>query len=34
MAASGFGLPDIGLLTGSEMAGRAAMVTGVLGDVP
>ncbi|HEY4701235.1 MAG TPA: isocitrate lyase/phosphoenolpyruvate mutase family protein, partial [Streptosporangiaceae bacterium] len=25
-AASGFGLPDIGLVTGSEMAERAAMI--------
>jgi 2-methylisocitrate lyase-like PEP mutase family enzyme len=34
VAASGFGLPDIGLVTGSEMAERASMVAGVLGDVP
>src|ERR1700723_3825447 len=34
VAASGFGLPDIGLVTGTEMAGRARMLVGVLGDVP
>ncbi|OBG75628.1 MULTISPECIES: oxaloacetate decarboxylase [unclassified Mycobacterium] len=34
VAASGFGLPDIGLVTGSEMAERAAMITQALGDVP
>jgi 2-methylisocitrate lyase-like PEP mutase family enzyme len=34
VAASGFGLPDIGLVTGSEMAERAAMITEVLGEVP
>ncbi|HZP14897.1 MAG TPA: isocitrate lyase/PEP mutase family protein [Nocardioides sp.] len=34
VAASGFGLPDIGLVTGTEMAERAAMVTAALGDVP
>ena len=26
VAVSGYGLPDIGLVTGSEMAGRAALV--------
>ncbi|KAA1251035.1 isocitrate lyase/PEP mutase family protein [Mycobacterium simiae] len=34
VAASGFGLPDIGLVTASEMAERARMVVGVLGDIP
>src|SRR6202167_1029123 len=34
VAASGFGLPDIGLVTGTEMAERARMLGGVLGDVP
>lgn len=34
VAASGFGLPDIGLVTQTEMAERARMITGVLGDVP
>src|SRR5215472_13171369 len=34
VAASGFGLPDVGLVGMAEMAGRAAMVTGVLGTVP
>ncbi|OBH05584.1 MULTISPECIES: oxaloacetate decarboxylase [unclassified Mycobacterium] len=34
VAASGFGLPDIGLVTATEMADRARMITGVLGDVP
>jgi 2-methylisocitrate lyase-like PEP mutase family enzyme len=33
-AASGFGLPDIGLVTGSEMAERAAMITDAVGDLP
>jgi 2-methylisocitrate lyase-like PEP mutase family enzyme len=34
-AASGFGLPDIGLVTGSEMAERAAMMVEALGnDLP
>jgi 2-methylisocitrate lyase-like PEP mutase family enzyme len=33
-AASGFGLPDIGLVTLTEMAERARMVTRVLGGVP
>jgi 2-methylisocitrate lyase-like PEP mutase family enzyme len=33
-AASGFGLPDIGLVTGSEMAERAAMTVEALGDLP
>jgi 2-methylisocitrate lyase-like PEP mutase family enzyme len=34
VAASGFGLPDIGLVTATEMAGRAAMIADALGDVP
>lgn len=34
IAASGFGLPDIGLVTQTEMTERARMVTRVLGDVP
>lgn len=34
VAASGFGLPDIGLVTATEMAGRAAMITDALGDIP
>ena len=34
VAASGFGLPDIGLVTGTEMAERARMLVGVLGDIP
>ncbi|OBJ59343.1 isocitrate lyase/PEP mutase family protein [Mycobacterium colombiense] len=34
VAASGFGLPDIGLVTASEMADRVATITGALGDVP
>lgn len=34
VAASGFGLPDIGLVTASEMADRVAMITSALGDVP
>jgi 2-methylisocitrate lyase-like PEP mutase family enzyme len=34
VAASGFGLPDIGLVTQTEMAERARMATRVLGDVP
>lgn len=34
VAASGFGLPDIGLVTQSEMTERARMVTRVLGDIP
>jgi 2-methylisocitrate lyase-like PEP mutase family enzyme len=33
VCASGYGLPDIGLLTLSEMAGRAAVLAGLL-DVP
>jgi 2-methylisocitrate lyase-like PEP mutase family enzyme len=33
-AASGFGLPDIGLVTGSEMAERAAMMAEAAGDLP
>ena len=34
IAASGFGLPDIGLVGMAEMAGRVAMATRVLGEVP
>jgi 2-methylisocitrate lyase-like PEP mutase family enzyme len=34
VAASGFGLPDIGLVTATEMADRVAMIAGVLGDIP
>jgi 2-methylisocitrate lyase-like PEP mutase family enzyme len=34
VAASGFGLPDIGLVTATEMAERARMLVGALGDVP
>ncbi|BBY38229.1 carboxyvinyl-carboxyphosphonate phosphorylmutase [Mycobacterium mantenii] len=34
VAASGFGLPDIGLVTATEMAERVAMITGALGDLP
>lgn len=34
VAASGFGLPDIGLVTATEMADQVAMVTDALGDVP
>jgi 2-methylisocitrate lyase-like PEP mutase family enzyme len=34
VAASGFGLPDIGLVTATEMAERARMLVSVLGDVP
>jgi len=34
VAASGFGLPDIGLVTGSEMAERASLLTDVLGPLP
>jgi 2-methylisocitrate lyase-like PEP mutase family enzyme len=34
VAASGFGLPDIGLVTATEMAERARMLVGVLGDIP
>ena len=34
VAASGFGLPDIGLVTASEMAERARMIAGALGDIP
>src|SRR6202034_1548404 len=33
-AASGFGLPDIGLVTGSEMAERAVMITEAVGELP
>ncbi|MGV9797578.1 isocitrate lyase/PEP mutase family protein [Mycobacterium sp. NPDC003449] len=32
--ASSLGLPDLGLTSQSEMAARAALLTGVLGDVP
>ncbi|WP_406814809.1 oxaloacetate decarboxylase [Mycobacterium sp. M23085] len=34
VAASGFGLPDIGLVTATEMADRARVIVGALGDVP
>jgi 2-methylisocitrate lyase-like PEP mutase family enzyme len=34
VAASGFGLPDIGLVTATEMAERARMMVGVLDDIP
>jgi 2-methylisocitrate lyase-like PEP mutase family enzyme len=34
VAASGFGLPDIGLVTSSEMAERARVLADALGDVP
>jgi 2-methylisocitrate lyase-like PEP mutase family enzyme len=34
VAASGFGLPDIGLVTATEMADRVRMIVGALGDVP
>src|ERR1700730_2884928 len=34
VAGSGFGLPDIGLLTQTEMVDRARMMVSVLGDVP
>lgn len=34
VSASGFGLPDIGLVTQTEMAERARMLVDVLGDVP
>lgn len=34
VAASGFGLPDVGLVTQTEMAERARMIAGVLGDIP
>src|SRR5579875_2408701 len=34
VAASGFGLPDIGLVTASEMAERARMLVEALGDIP
>ena len=33
-SASGFGLPDVGLLSQTEMAERARVLTGVLGEVP
>ena len=34
VAASGYGLPDIGLVTQTEMTERARIVTAALGDVP
>jgi len=34
VAASGFGLPDIGLVGMSEMVDRVTMVAGVLGEIP
>jgi 2-methylisocitrate lyase-like PEP mutase family enzyme len=34
VAASGFGLPDLGLVTATEMAERARMIVDCLGEVP
>jgi 2-methylisocitrate lyase-like PEP mutase family enzyme len=34
VAASGFGLPDIGLVTATEMTERVRMIAGALGDIP
>jgi 2-methylisocitrate lyase-like PEP mutase family enzyme len=34
VAASGFGLPDIGLVTATEMADRVRMIANALGDIP
>jgi 2-methylisocitrate lyase-like PEP mutase family enzyme len=34
IAASGFGLPDIGLVTATEMVDRVRMIADALGDVP
>src|SRR5258707_4400242 len=34
VGASGFGLPDIGLVTASEMTERVRMIVGSLGDIP
>lgn len=34
VAASGFGLPDLGLVTAMEMAERARMIVRALGDIP
>jgi 2-methylisocitrate lyase-like PEP mutase family enzyme len=34
VAAAGFGLPDIGLVTQTEMTERARMIADVLGDIP
>jgi 2-methylisocitrate lyase-like PEP mutase family enzyme len=34
VAASGFGLPDIGLVTATEMSDRVRMITEALGDIP
>jgi 2-methylisocitrate lyase-like PEP mutase family enzyme len=34
VAASGFGLPDIGLVTATEMADRVRTIVGALGDIP
>src|ERR1700753_288951 len=34
VAASGFGLPDIGLVTATEMADRVRIIADALGDVP
>jgi 2-methylisocitrate lyase-like PEP mutase family enzyme len=34
VAASGFALPDVGLVGMAEMVERVAMVTGVLGEIP
>src|ERR1700744_6137333 len=33
-AASGFGLPDIGLVTATEMADRVRIIADALGEVP
>ncbi|MCV7029749.1 isocitrate lyase/PEP mutase family protein [Mycobacterium sherrisii] len=34
VAAAGFGLPDIGLVSATEMSERARVIVGALGDVP
>src|ERR1700742_5047006 len=34
VAASGFGLPDIGLVTATEMSDRVRMIADALGDIP
>jgi 2-methylisocitrate lyase-like PEP mutase family enzyme len=34
VSASGFGLPDIGLVSQAEMVDRVRMITGVLGEIP
>jgi 2-methylisocitrate lyase-like PEP mutase family enzyme len=33
-AASGWGLPDIGLVSQTEMVDKVRMITGILGDIP